>query len=155
MKTGPSAYGRDRLVIFGLALGLAGIVLPMGFSSCAHSRGDPTVKILEPANGATVTGPDVVLRIETANFSGHHHYDADAAGMVSAPTGGHIHVYIDQPVTTDAAKDTLFEGDGNTLTLKSPKLAAAGSHYIIVQGADDNHKNYPTMRDSVMFTVSP
>jgi hypothetical protein len=109
---------------------------------------NPTLEILEPVNGSTVTGPDVLLRFETTDFGGDGH--AGHKVTSSAAASGHIHLYLDKPATTDAKADTVLDAGVESVMLKG---VAAGAHYLVVQGADEDHRPYAGMHDSVSFTV--
>ena len=121
----------------------------LGFWGCGHEHGDPTVKILQPADGSSVAGPDVLLRIQTTNFGAEVTAEVTT---VSADDGGHIHVFLDKPITTDAEADTVIEAGIDSVTLKG---LLPGSHYLYVQGGNQAHVFYPGMRDSVTFNVTP
>lgn len=113
---------------------LGGLFLGLGLWGCGEEDKDPTIKIVTPANNSTIKGPDILLTWKTTDFEAGHH-----------------HVFIDKPSTTDADADTVLEEDIVSVTLKG---ISAGSHYIIMQSADENHKPFPSMRDSVKFTVN-
>lgn len=146
-------------------------ILVIGASLCALMLGgclfghddeapDPTVSIDSPANGSTVTGPNLFIKLKTANFkflgagTAAGKVSASQANAVSAhdedDVSGHIHVYLDRPSGLDAdAIKQLNKSDTVTLTGVAP-----GVHYLIVQGANANHADLKSMRDSVKFTVT-
>ena len=75
-------------------------------------------------------------------------------GKVSAAQhdvkGGHVHIFLDKPDELDAnAITNLTKYDTATIS-----ITTAGKHYIIVAGADADHEDVESMRDSVMFTVT-
>ena len=120
-----------------------------GFWACGdHDHGNPTVKILQPADSSSVAGPDILVRVQIIES------EPGAAAKIAATAvhGEHVHVYLDKPATTDAAATAVLEPGVDTVTLKG---VTPGSHYINVQGADENHRTIVGMRDSVMFTVTP
>ncbi len=136
-----------------LRLGLAA-TMALGLLGCDHGEDgpEPTLKIETPANGATVTGPNVLLRVSTTHFT----YAGGALGKASAAQhgddvkGGHIHVFLDKPDSLDAYTVTnLTNADTATLA-----ITTAGAHYLIVTGADASHADVESMRDSVAFTVT-
>ncbi|HKP98635.1 MAG TPA: hypothetical protein VJ385_23085 [Fibrobacteria bacterium] len=135
------------------------VIAALGFWGCGtdHEDEEATVRIETPANGSTVAGPKVLLRVSTTHFT----YGGAAAGKLSAAgrtaaaqhggvTGGHIHVFLDRPAGLDANTVTdLTKSDTTTLSIPT-----AGEHYIIVAGADADHNDVESMLDSVKFTVT-
>lgn len=111
----------------------------------------PTVEIVTPADGSTVTGPNVFIKLATTNFKfALAAKKASAAQHDEDHLAGHIHVYLDRPAGLDAdAIKQLTKSD--TVTLEN---VAAGAHYLIVQGAAASHADYDGMKDSVAFTVN-
>ena len=135
-------------------MGLAAVAA-MGLWACGMDHGDeaePTLTIVSPANGATVAGPRVLVRVSTTHFT----YAGQALGKRAAAahgdgevTGGHVHLFLDKPDGLDAnAVTSLTNGDTATVTM------AAGTHYLIAAGADVLHGDVASMRDSVAFTVT-
>jgi|GEM_PF-3189672 len=128
-------------------------VAAMGFWGCGDDPvAEPTLTIETPANGSTVAGPKVLLKVKTTlfSFAGGAAAKASAAQHDEDIAGGHVHVFLDKPAGLDAdAVVSLSKYDTATIT-----IATAGWHYIIVQGANANHDDVESMRDSVMFTVN-
>jgi len=126
--------------------------LASAFWACDSSTDSgpaPTLKIVSPTNGGTVSGPSVLLQVKTTGFSFAAAKIAAAQRVDSVPDG-HIHVYLDKPATTDAdAVTVLTRTDTTTLN-----ITTAGWHYIIVQGASASHDDIPGMIDSVKFMVT-
>jgi hypothetical protein len=54
----------------------------------------PTIRIVEPADGAVVKGPGVTVRVDVSNFT------LQRRGSGKRPNAGHIHYWIDD--RTDA-----------------------------------------------------
>lgn len=117
----------------------------------AVSAGGATVTILEPADGSTVTGPNVTVRLAVTGVAivpagdmtpgtGHHHLylDADLAPMsVPVPTvpGSIVHM-------GNAASEFTFEN------------VTPGQHRLIAVVADGAHVPLdPPVMDTVVFTV--
>ena len=113
--------------------------------------GTGTVTIVEPADGSTVTGPNVTVRLSTTGVpivpagdltpaTGHHHLylDADVESMtVPIPTvpGSIVHM-------GDASSEFTFEN------------VAPGEHRLIAVVADGVHVPLdPPVMDTVTFTV--
>ena len=148
-----SKNGFPRAGFFRTALlALSGAIAALGLWACGtdSDHDEATVKIVTPANGSTVTGPNVSLRVATTGFT----YAGVEAAKVSAAqhggiTGGHVHVYLDKPAGLDAdAYTSLYKYDTVTVNIATP-----GAHYIIVEGADAAHVDVESMHDSVAFTV--
>lgn len=132
-------------------LAMTGLV-SLGMWACGTDSNEPeaTLKIETPANGSTVVGPNVKLKVSTTNFT----FSGAPVGKVSAAqaavTGGHVHIFLDKPAGLDAnAISNLTKYDTTTLS-----ITTAGVHYIIVEGADGNHVDVESMHDSVQFTVT-
>ena len=147
-----NGFSRARFSRASLPLVFAALAA-LGLWACGtdSDHDESTVKIVTPANGTTVTGPNVLLQVSTTGFT----YAGSEAAKISATqhggiAGGHIHVYLDKPAGLDAdAITSLYKYDTTTLN-----ITTAGTHYIIVEGADANHVDVESMHDSVAFTVS-
>jgi hypothetical protein len=115
-----------------------------------ESEPEPTVRFESPAMGATV-GPDIFVKLSTTHFK----FTGAAAKTSAAAHGdedvaGHIHLFLDMPAGLDVdAIERLSLAD--TVTLKGLK---AGPHYLIAEGADADHEDLESMKDSVAFTVT-
>ncbi|MDB5047417.1 MAG: hypothetical protein JWO30_488 [Fibrobacteres bacterium] len=128
------------------------VIAALGLWACGTDSNDeePTLKIESPANGSTVAGPNVLVRVATTHFS----FGAAGAGKVSAAqhdvTGGHVHIWLDNSSRLDGntVKD-LFTADTATISVTTP-----GVHYLVVGGANANHDDVEGMEDSVSFTVT-
>ncbi len=107
---------------------------------------EPIVKIIAPANGSSVKGPDIFLRISKTHFM----YAAGKTTAAQHDMTGHIHIFLDKPAGLDANSIDHFD-TADTLTLKG---VATGAHYLIVQGAEAGHDDIESMYDSVSFTVT-
>ena len=106
------------------------IMASLALWGCSQTDSDsPSVVITSPQDNATVPGPDLQVSVKTSGFTGH------------------FHVFVDQ---------APFPGGGQTMrstVLDLPGLTM-GSHFIIVQGAEDpDHRFIAGVRDSVKFTV--
>jgi hypothetical protein len=134
---------------FWMSLPVAAVLCLWACGTDSEEAG-PTIKIESPANGSTVTGPNVLVRVATTHFS----FKGAAAAKVSAAQhevgGGHIHVWLDNSSRLDGqTADDLTKYD--TVTISIP---TAGKHYIVVGGADSTHADVEGMEDSVSFTVT-
>ncbi len=111
---------------------------------------EPTVKILSPVNGATIVGPNVLLKVQYTHFAFIKGLGKSSQAQQAADVTGHIHVFLDKPAGLDANAITkLISADTVTLTGLS-----LGTHYIIVAGARGDHVDFESMVDSVKFTVT-
>ena len=110
--------------------------------------GAPSVSILEPVDGATVSSPfklrfavdglTVAPAGEAAVGSGHHHLLIDGAAI---PEG--------QTVPVDAAHIHFGKGQTETEVALPP-----GTHKLTAQFANGEHKSYgPALSKSITITV--
>lgn len=113
----------------------------------------PTVEIVEPANGATVSSPvKVTLKATGVEI---------VAATVERPGTGHHHLFVDKDVTV--VSDTIPRGVTGILHLgrgqeefvfDSLSPLAPGTHRIIAVVADWHHSPLkPWVADTVTFTV--
>ena len=145
-------FGRTGTGILKSALWLSlTAIAAVGFWACdpEESEAEPTLSLVTPANGSTIMGPNVLVKVKTTGFT-----YAGAVGKVSAAQhdvkGGHVHIFLDKPDELDAnAITNLTKYDTATIS-----ITTAGKHYIIVAGADADHEDVESMRDSMMFTVT-
>jgi hypothetical protein len=121
--------------------------------ACARAERPARVEIVEPVDGAVVTGPDV--RVVLA-----------AAGVEIAPASeersgtAHHHLFIDQTLTPPS--ETIPAGVSGIVHLGSGQTEfvvqglAAGTHSVIAVLADRAHLPLdPLTTDTVRFTVRP
>ena len=107
---------------------------------------EPTLTILEPAEGANIKSSNVFLKVQTTHFS-----FAGAVAKTSAEVkGGHIHVFLDDRSGLDVNAWTTLSKD-DTVTITS---VSVGSHFILVEGAGSTHEDIEGMEDTVHFTVT-
>lgn len=110
-----------------------------------------TVTILEPAEGAEVTGPSVTVRMT-------------AAGIQIVPAGelvpgtGHHHLYLDADLTAPEAPVPTVPGQivhlGTGVSEYTFENVAPGTHRLIAVVADGLHiPIQPWVVDTVTFTV--
>ena len=110
-----------------------------------------TVTIVEPAQGATVTGPNVTVRLSTTGVP------IVPAGDLTAGTGHH-HLYLDADVESMAAPVPTVPGSivhmGNAASEFTFENVAPGQHRLIAVVADGVHVPLnPPVMDTVTFTV--
>jgi len=110
-----------------------------------------TVTILEPADGADVTGPAVTVRLE-------------ASGVTIVPAGdmtpgtGHHHLYLDEDVAPPGAPVPTVPGHvvhlGTGVSEYVFEDVSPGPHRLIAVVADGAHVPLqPWVTDTVNFTV--
>lgn len=152
----PARYGKIHPALRPPVLAMTGLaacaaLTLWGCGTEAEAEEEATVAIESPANGSTVTGPEVKLRLSTTHFTfGGSVLEKASAAQHGGVEGGHIHVFLDKPEGLDAdAVTTLYSADTTTLTITEP-----GFHYIIVAGANAGHDDVESMVDSVGFTVA-
>jgi hypothetical protein len=129
-----------------LVLGAA-ILLP----ACAPGQaGHATVKIVAPANGATVSGPVTVILQATGVEI--------VPATVERPGTGHHHLFVDHDLTP--ADDTIPRGVTGILHLGRGQTEfvldslAPGPHRVIAVVANWKHVPLkPLVVDTVRFTV--
>lgn len=121
-----------------------------GLSACHEHEEPPSISIVTPANGSTLTGSDVFLKVATRGFRfAGAAKKATAAQHDEDGASGHVHVYLDRPAGLDAdAIKQMTKADTVTIANVKP-----GPHYLIVQGASASHADFRGMKDSVAFTV--
>jgi len=100
----------------------------------------PTIKIVEPADGAVVRGPGVTLRVEVSNFT----LQAPARGKKA--NTGHIHYWID-----DRTSPMIYPPTTET-TVKL--LLPPGRHEIRAELVQDDHTSLAeTHRDQKVVAL--
>ena len=130
------------------ALGCAAAFLAPALAG--QAKPGPRVKIVSPANGATVTGP-VTIKLQATGVK-------IVPATVERPGTGHHHLFVDHDLTwiTDtipAGSPGIFHlGRGQTeFVLDSLK---PGPHRVIAVVADWRHIPLnPLVADTVTFTV--
>ena len=110
-----------------------------------------TVTIVEPAQGSTVTGPNVTVRLSTTNVP------IVPAGDLT-PGTGHHHLYLDADVASMTAPVPTVPGSivhmGNAASEFTFENVTPGQHRLIAVVADGVHVPLtPAVVDTVTFTV--
>jgi Domain of unknown function (DUF4399) len=130
-----------------LALGAVALLAP---ALAGQAKRGPQVRIIAPANGATVTGP-VTIKLQATGVK-------IVPATVETPGTGHHHLFVDHDLTwiTDTipagSPGILHLGRGQTeFVLDSLK---PGPHRVIAVVADWRHIPLnPLVADTVTFTV--
>ena len=110
-----------------------------------------SVTIVEPAQGATVGGPNVTVRLSTSNVP------IVPAGDLT-PGTGHHHLYLDADVASMTAPVPTVPGSivhmGNAASEFTFENVPPGQHRLIAVVADGVHVPLdPAVVDTVTFTV--
>jgi hypothetical protein len=111
-----------------------------------------TVSIAQPQDGASVTGPNVEVVLETTNLR------VVEAGVMD-PGTGHHHIFLDVDVTPmnevipAGVAGIIHKGDGTSVhTLEN---VPPGEHRLIAVVADGMHIPLnPPVVDTIFFTVT-
>ncbi len=104
-----------------LLLALAGA----GVGPAVAEEPTPTIRILEPADGAVVKGPGVTVRVDVSNFT------LQGRGSGKRPNAGHIHYWID-----DRTDVTTYPA---TTEMRVRLILPPGRHKIRAELVLDDH----------------
>lgn len=135
-----------------IALSALGLAACGGAEEAAEEMPAPaSVTILEPADGAMFDGPNVVVRLSTANLP------IVPAGDLT-PGTGHHHLYLDADVESWTAPVPTVPGSiihmGNAASEYTFENVPAGNHRLIAVVADGVHVPLnPLVVDTVFFMV--
>jgi hypothetical protein len=124
----------------------AAVFALLGIPALASAMPPPSVSVVTPAMGATITGRDIPVTVAVKNF----HLECGSAGKTNAPTGeGHIHAMVDEMnmahLTTMACSDRFAV---STRGLKP------GKHVLAVVLANDAHA-MNGLPATISFTYEP
>jgi hypothetical protein len=116
---------------------LIALALLLLAAACRPAAADPRVYFVEPADGATVSGP-VNVKLAAENFT------IEPAGEVKAGAG-HLHIMVDTDCIAPGVivpKDDahLHYGQGQ---LEATLELAPGRHTLCLQAADGAHTALP------------
>ena len=136
-----------------VALCALGLAACGGAEEAAEEMPAPigTVTIVAPANGSTVTGPNVTVRLAVTGVP------ILPAGDMT-PGTGHHHLYLDADLSPLATPVPTVPGSivhmGNAASEFTFENVAPGQHRLIAVVADGVHVPLsPPVVDTVMFTV--
>jgi hypothetical protein len=123
-----------------LVLGLVALALLRAGPALAGDAA-PTIKIVEPADGAVVDGP-VAVRVEVSNFT------LQSPGTGRKPNAGHIHYWIDDQA------DARMSGPTTRTSLRL--FVPPGRHKIRVELVLDDHTSLAEgYRDKKVLQLPP
>ena len=134
---------------------VATLVLACGGEQSAEGAqteesGPPTATIVQPADGATLTGPDVGVEMAVRGIS------LARAGVDSANTG-HLHLFINRDLTPEGEVIPVGDGIVHFGLAQSEHVFEGlepGEYVVIVVLGDHMHVRIPGSRtDTVRITV--
>ena len=132
-----------RIVATVLILGAATVLTVMGE---VMAQGDPSLEIVSPAAGETITDPEIPVEINVENFA----LDCAKAGLPDEPDAGHIHVMVDgmsMAQLTNFYCDETFTVPGDGLT--------PGEHTLIIDLATHTHLDLMETAQEVTIDYQP
>jgi hypothetical protein len=145
-----------------MLVGLAVLFVLMATVACSSTKpaaappaATPSLTIVAPASGATVTGPKVNVQVDTKNWK-----PVAAAGSAVTPGEGHLHFFIDVPASSIAVGQAIPTGDpkyvhAGAAPLTSRELELSpGQHTITVVAGNSAHVALSSPApQTVTFTV--
>ena len=146
---------RAGIITAGLAAGIAALFLACGGAdtdeqSQSEEVVPPTAQILQPTEGASLEGPDVLVQLGVEGIS------LAPAGLDSINTG-HLHLFVNHDLTPEG--EVIPAGEGIIhlgLAQSEQQLTGleAGEYTVIAVLGDYLHVRIPGSRtDTVHFTV--
>jgi len=136
--------GRVARIVAATALVLGILALAIPAQSSAQDA--PTLKIVSPAAGDTVTTDDIEVKVEVSNFN----LNCQEIGHTNQAGEGLIHALLDG--TTIAALTGLYCEDTFTI---SGEGVAAGEHTLTVVLSENNHADLMDTAQQVKFDFQP
>ncbi len=119
---------------------------------CGGAPEASRVEIVEPADGATVTGPDVRVVLQA------HGVEIVPAG-IEQPNSGHHHLFMDVPVTAAGEPSPAGPGIvhlGGAQIEHTFEGLTPGEHVLIATLGDWLHVPIESVgADTVRFTIQP
>jgi len=114
----------------------------------------PTLTILQPTAGSTVTSSNVTVTIQVSNFN-----IVDKQGQPAVSGEGHVHYYLDYDAPTTQGQPAVPPSGVIWQTIASTSYTfhnvTAGSHFVSVELVNNDHTPLnPVVTAKVSFTVS-
>jgi len=115
----------------------------IAFGACTYSSGyvanaaAPTISIVSPTNGATLSAGDIPVTVSVSNFA-----VVDKQGQANVSSEGHVHFYLDVSAPTTPGQPAVPAGgtwahvSGLSYTFTN---VAPGTHTITVQLVNNDH----------------
>ena len=131
-----------RWILLGLWSALLGG--PLVFTSALKAQATPSLRIISPADGATVDGP-VMVRVEHGGIT----FDGTKIGKEPEPGVGHWHINIDGKYAGLAVSNVVEIPNDAFPTIP------AGQHTIMVNLHENNHAvTNPPVEQSFQINLS-
>jgi len=130
-------------MVAALLLGVAG---GPSLARDAQAQAEPSIEIVSPANGDTITSDDIEVTVEVSNFA----VDCSKAGMRDEPGAGHIHLMIDGMSMAQLANFYCQE----TFTVSGDGLTP-GKHTLIIDLATHSHFDLTETAKEVEIDYQP
>jgi hypothetical protein len=123
---------------------------PLAEITASSATGDPGIEILEPQDGATLSG-DFTVKVAFSNFSA----SCGLLGKPDVPGYGHWHINIDSMTGPMMGMGTML-GMSCTATFhgSTQGLDAGSTHTLYALLTDNGHAPL-NVSDSIQFTVGP
>lgn len=117
--------------------------------SLSSAQEAPTVRILSPQEGATLTGPDATIQMEAIGVT------IKPANGNRTPGEGHYHLYLDTDPQLTSETPIGQEAVHTAQNSYTFKALAPGKHTVTVVLADGQHIPFdPSVTAKVSFTVA-
>ncbi|MBI4670304.1 MAG: hypothetical protein HY741_01375 [Chloroflexi bacterium] len=133
-----------RLVL--LSVGTIAFIVALGLTVPAYAQGAPTLKIVSPKPGETITSTDIPVTVEVSNFT----LSALKVGLPDQAGEGHIHVMID-----GAHMGVLFNFYTSTTFTLPGDAIKPGPHALIFDLASNTHVDMPETAVQVDINYQP
>jgi hypothetical protein len=142
---------RSRRWRFWGAHGLAAVLLVGAVAgpwlvTAARAQGAPSIEVVSPKPGDTVTGADIPVEVKVSNFT----VDCAKAGRPNEDGVGHIHLMIDGMSMAQLAN--FYCGD--TFSVPGDGLTP-GKHTLIIDLATNDHLDMMDTAQEVEFDYQP
>jgi len=129
-----------------LGAALMALLFGMKIPHQALAAGQPSLKVISPADGATITSTDIAVTVEVSDFK----LAPEHVGLPDQEGEGHIHVMIDgmnMGVLFNFYTDTTFTLPGEGI--------APGPHTLIFDLASNTHMDMPDTVQEVKINYQP
>ena len=124
-------------------------LVPIGGNA---TNATPAVELIEPAEGATVTGDSVTVGVDVTSFE-----LVDALGAPNVPGQGHLHYFLDVEPPTEPGVPAVTEPGTYVPTINTTHTwqnVTPGTHTLSVELTNNNHTPLePPATDTVTVTV--
>lgn len=126
---------------------IAALILGVNAASSSSAADKPSLKVISPVDGATITTTDIPVTLNVSNFR----LSALDVGMANKPGEGHIHAMYDSM----KGMATLFNMyTARTFTLPGQALKP-GPHVLYFALATNDHMGLPDTMQMVKINYQP